>query len=163
VSWKLSLLDRMSQLWASVPPGFRMRATHAAMPRFLVGVVGLVVDDQRRVLLLEHRFRAPHKWGLPGGYIEHGESLVEALRRELLEELGQRLEVRPEILDVEHNQRGRYLSMTLGAQAPDPAAFRLSGEILKASWFAPEDLPEGTYPYHAQVIRRLIAESDSAE
>lgn len=42
--------------------------------------------DARRVLLLY--YPATHRYGLPGGHVEHGETPDEALARELQEELG---------------------------------------------------------------------------
>jgi ADP-ribose pyrophosphatase YjhB (NUDIX family) len=57
--------------------------------RPLLGVGALVFDDQRRILLIE-RGKEPLKgfWTLPGGLVEPGERLEEALQRELLEETG---------------------------------------------------------------------------
>jgi len=53
--------------------------------------VVLVVDEQGQ-LLMQHRDGAahawPHKWGLPGGGIEPGETPEEAAHRELEEETG---------------------------------------------------------------------------
>jgi 8-oxo-dGTP diphosphatase len=53
-------------------------------------VAGLIRDGERRVLLARRRADQPmpDKWELPGGKVEPGESPVEALRRELREELG---------------------------------------------------------------------------
>lgn len=53
--------------------------------------VMLLMDAQGK-LLMQHRDEAapawPHKWGLPGGGIEPGETPEEAMRRELEEETG---------------------------------------------------------------------------
>lgn len=56
--------------------------------------MGAVVIRDNAVLLVE-RAREPHKgyWSLPGGVVETGETLVEAVRREVREETG--LEVEP--------------------------------------------------------------------
>ncbi len=58
---------------------------------YRVIVVGLVRNDQGEYLLCKmpaHRGVFPNQWGLPGGGIEPGERLEEALRREMREELG---------------------------------------------------------------------------
>jgi 8-oxo-dGTP diphosphatase len=58
----------------------------------LVGVGGVVIDledpDQR--VLLIRRGTEPRKglWSIPGGLVELGESLVDAVKREILEETG---------------------------------------------------------------------------
>lgn len=50
---------------------------------------GLVFDDEGRVLLAQHRINEETTvWVGPGGGVEDGESLVEALARELFEETG---------------------------------------------------------------------------
>jgi ADP-ribose pyrophosphatase YjhB (NUDIX family) len=75
----------------------------------LVGV-GAIIVDQGRVLLVQ-RGKEPMKgrWTIPGGLIEIGEMLSEAVVRETLEETG--LEVEPielvELLDRIHRQDGR--------------------------------------------------------
>jgi 8-oxo-dGTP diphosphatase len=63
----------------------------------LVGVGAVVVDDRGRVLLVK-RATEPSKgqWSLPGGLLELGESLSEAVAREVNEETG--LIVKPEAI-----------------------------------------------------------------
>ncbi len=55
-----------------------------------VAAVGAIVTDSERNVLLVRRAHDPAqgKLGLPGGFIEPGESSEEALRREVLEEVG---------------------------------------------------------------------------
>lgn len=69
--------------------------------RPVVGV-GAVVLDGDRVLLIK-RGHAPLKgqWSLPGGGVEIGETLEQAVAREVLEETGVTIEVGPmvEVLD----------------------------------------------------------------
>jgi ADP-ribose pyrophosphatase YjhB (NUDIX family) len=49
-----------------------------------LGVRAVVIDDDRRVFLIRHTY--VHGWHLPGGGVEPGETLHDALARELCEE-----------------------------------------------------------------------------
>jgi ADP-ribose pyrophosphatase YjhB (NUDIX family) len=49
-----------------------------------LGVRALVIDDQGRIFLIKHSYVSG--WHLPGGGVEAGETLVEAVARELREE-----------------------------------------------------------------------------
>jgi 8-oxo-dGTP pyrophosphatase MutT (NUDIX family) len=49
-----------------------------------LGVRGLVIDEHGRIFLVKHTYM--RGWHLPGGGVEPGESVVEALARELKEE-----------------------------------------------------------------------------
>ena len=57
-----------------------------------VRVTGVVIEDGR-ILLLNQDTDAGRSWSLPGGKVEEGETLAEALVREMREETG--LDVEP--------------------------------------------------------------------
>jgi len=61
--------------------------------RPLVGV-GAVIIEQDRILLVK-RANEPNKgkWSVPGGLVRTGESLIDALKREIREEVGVEIEV----------------------------------------------------------------------
>jgi 8-oxo-dGTP diphosphatase len=58
----------------------------------LMGVAGkAVIRRDGRILLLQRSLKSgfdPGRWELPGGKIDYNEDLVDALRREVLEEVG---------------------------------------------------------------------------
>jgi len=82
--------------------------------RPIVGVGGVIVDDRRHVVLVLRRFEPlAGRWSLPGGKVELGETLTDALAREVLEETGLEVEVGPlvEVFDritPGENGRPRY-------------------------------------------------------
>lgn len=67
----------------------------------MVGVGAVVVDGERVLLIRRGHEPMKGEWSLPGGALEVGETLLEGVRREVLEETG--LEVEPvamiEVLD----------------------------------------------------------------
>ena len=57
-------------------------------PRPVVAVGAVVVDHDRLLLVRRGRGPAVGTWSVPGGRVEAGETLAEAVTRELLEETG---------------------------------------------------------------------------
>ncbi|MBI4463983.1 MAG: NUDIX hydrolase [Acidobacteria bacterium] len=54
----------------------------------LVGVGGVIIEDGKVLLVRRGSEPLRGEWSLPGGLVEVGEELAEALRREILEETG---------------------------------------------------------------------------
>ena len=115
-----------------------MRLTHT---RFTVTAGAIIFNNKGEVLLLKHRFRAGSGWGLPGGFLEKGEQPIEAMRRELREEIGL------EVADAEV-----FAARSFRKPMQDEVLFRCSAnalvkprnmEVERAEWFAIDSLPEG--------------------
>jgi ADP-ribose pyrophosphatase YjhB (NUDIX family) len=119
-----------------------------------LGVRGVVVDGEGRVLLVEHTY-VPG-WHFPGGGVERGEAAVDALTRELEEEAGVRPTAAPRLISIHANHRSypgdHVLVYLLEAWAPCPATSR--GEIHQVGWFARDKLPEGV----TRATRARVAE-----
>jgi ADP-ribose pyrophosphatase YjhB (NUDIX family) len=150
------VLDGATGVWRRMPARLRRSVIHGINDRFPVGVVGLIADPLDRVLLLEHRFRTPYPWGLPGGFMGFGETFADALKRELREELDLEADVAPEPFDTELVVGGRYLSITMLAHAA-PKALVFEGELTNGGFFGPGELPVGTYPPQAAVVEKWWA------
>ena len=115
-----------------------MRFTHT---RFTVTAGAVIFNDQKQVLLLKHRFRAGSGWGLPGGFLERGEQPIEALRRELREEIGLELED-VEIFASRSFEKPKQVEVLFRALA-NANVKSLTMEVERAEWFSIESLPEG--------------------
>jgi 8-oxo-dGTP diphosphatase len=67
-------------------------------------VAALIVQDGKILICQRTRHQTmPLKWEFPGGKIEPGEKLEEALRRELEEELGVRAAIGGKVTTIQHN------------------------------------------------------------
>lgn len=63
----------------------KLRKVVGSEPLLLVGVAVAIINDKGQILLQK---RKDGVWGVPGGFMELGESTEEAGRREVLEETG---------------------------------------------------------------------------
>ena len=136
-------------------PGFvRRRVVRFGQKRFTVTAGAFVFDDQERILLLEHEFRADSRWGLPGGFLGKAEQPEAGLRRELREEVS--LEVdEVELYFVRTLKRPSQVEMYFACRAmnsPQPGSF----EIRKARWFDANDLPDELSKDQCRMIKRAL-------
>jgi ADP-ribose pyrophosphatase YjhB (NUDIX family) len=129
-----------------------------------VGVRGLVLDAQGRVFLIKHSYVAG--WHLPGGGVEHGETLGAALARELREEGNIELIGPPELYAVYWNRRiawrdhvALYVVRSFRQTAP-PQPNR---EIVAHGFFAADALPAGTTRSTRERLSEVLADRAAAE
>ncbi len=110
-----------------LPRQVRRRGVRLGTPSFTVGGVLVATDAAGRVLLVRQR-HSRTGLGLPGGLLRRGEAAAEALRRELVEEIGIRTDVtRPAAVLVDPLRRRVDLIFAAGF-AGDPAALRPDGQ-----------------------------------
>ena len=131
-------------------------AVRMLAPTHYVGAVAAVFDETGRVLIVEHVFRTDHPWGLPGGWISHGEAPAETVAREIREELQLEVEVRELIAAARipatrmanhpsHIGLAYYARVRSGRAVP-------SGEILGARWADPTNIEEDLAPFQRDAV-----------
>jgi G:T/U-mismatch repair DNA glycosylase/8-oxo-dGTP pyrophosphatase MutT (NUDIX family) len=151
----LYVLPSTSPANAAVPYAQRLRwfrSLHTWLaPKDRDAVRAFVVDRRGRLLLA--RFRDPVGsvwWATPGGGIDEGESVEEALRRELFEEAGlEGFEIGPEVWSNEATfawngsmirQRQRFFLVRVDAHEPVPQVNLQDEYVTGLAWWTPEEL-----------------------
>lgn len=143
-------------------PGLRARLFHfyfLARRPMTLGARGLVHDRAAGTVFLIRHTYVPG-WQLPGGGVEAGETMEEALARELSEEGNIEVTAPPVLRSLHFNARssrrdhvGFYLVETFRQTAP-----RLPDrEIAEARFFALDALPAETTPATLRRIREVFS------
>lgn len=107
--------------------------------KFTVSAAAVIVNEANEVLLLEHVLRPGSGWGIPGGFLKHGEQPEFGIRREIKEEIG------IELADVKLLRIwtfGPHLEVVFSAFPIGEPEVR-TREIFKLGWFTPVGLPPG--------------------
>jgi 8-oxo-dGTP pyrophosphatase MutT (NUDIX family) len=123
-----------------------------------VSVAAVIVDDLGRILVTQRRDNG--HWEAPGGVLELGESIIDGLRREVLEETG--LTIEPIRLT------GVYKNMSQGVVAlvfrsrvangtPVPTA-----ESDRVEWWTPEAIAQRMDPAYAVRVLDALNDNETA-
>jgi 8-oxo-dGTP diphosphatase len=135
----------------------------------LVGVGALIHNDgDGKILLIKRRFE-PNKgrWALPGGLLETGESLAEAARREVREELGVEVEIEElfqvseeMIKDGEGRVRFHFILVDyLASLRPRDAKITLNEESESFQWVAPDEVRDLDVNDNTRIIAEKYLQS----
>ena len=124
-------------------------------PQPILGVGGAVVDkrDGEPCVCLIRRGSPPRRgsWSLPGGKVESGEKLVDALRRELREETGLEVDVGP-LVEVAEIFEGKDHYVVLDyACSVRGGELRAGDDAVEAVWVSIPEL--GVYGVNEAVER----------
>jgi 8-oxo-dGTP diphosphatase len=130
-------------------------------------VVCAIIEREERFLIARRSSgrHLAHKWEFPGGKVEPGESEVEALRRELLEELGVTVEMIERLTPVEHRYPDRSLRL-IAFRCKIIEGAPQAGEHEELRWIGIDeardyDFPEADIPILAEYrLKRASAQGE---
>jgi ADP-ribose pyrophosphatase YjhB (NUDIX family) len=120
-----------------------------------LGVRAVVVDQQTRVFLVKHSYVSG--WHLPGGGVETGETFLEALRRELVEEGRIELVDEPDLHGLflnSHVSRRDHVAVYVVRRFKQDRLPEPNHEIIACGFFQAGSLPPDT----TEGTRRRIGE-----
>jgi 8-oxo-dGTP diphosphatase len=122
--------------------------------------VGILIDPQGRVLITR---RAPQThqgglWEFPGGKVEPGETIVDALARELREELGVTVLISEPFMTLQHDYGDQCVCLAVyrvTSWRGEPSG--MEGQPL--AWQQPADLTDWPFPAANQpILTRLLTD-----
>jgi 8-oxo-dGTP diphosphatase len=122
--------------------------------------VGILIDPQGRVLITR---RAPQThqgglWEFPGGKVEPGETIVDALARELREELGVTVLISEPFMTLQHDYGDQCVCLAVHRVTSwrgEPSG--MEGQPL--AWEQPANLTDWPFPAANQpILTRLLTD-----
>lgn len=125
-----------------------------------VTVAAVVRRDDGRFLLVEEDVRGRRVLNQPAGHVDPGEQLLDALRRETLEETGWQVEPRAlvAIYDwISPTDRAHYVRFTYAADAiTEVAGAVLDHGIVGPRWLSLAELETDAVPARSPLVARSI-------
>ncbi len=122
-----------------------------------VTVDAVIIREERILLIKRNKNPFKNKWALPGGFVEYGEKVEDAIIREVLEETGLKVEIK-KLFGVYSNPgrdpRGHtitivYLTNVIGGE------LKSDDDTCDAKFFELEKLPKLAFD-HNLIINNVI-------
>jgi 8-oxo-dGTP pyrophosphatase MutT (NUDIX family) len=146
------------------------QTTYGGQPNLLRPSAAAVIFDAAGRVLLHQRGDNGH-WGLPGGGVELGESVAEAVVREVYEETGYTVAVvrlvgvysdpQHSVVHYADGNVVQYVSCLFECRITGGAP-TLSDETTALAWFQPDALPTPFVPTHLIRLQDAVAGQPAA-
>jgi len=119
-----------------------------------IGVFAAITDTSGRLLCVRQNYGHRY-WTTPGGRVEVGESLLDTLRREVIEETG--LTVEPgDLIGIYHKLYCDDLVFSFEARVADGSPQVMTNEIVEIGYFGVREVPAPmAFNTHLRVLDAL--------
>lgn len=113
------------------------------------------VNDKHEILLIQ-RLKDPFRdcWALPGGFVDKGEELEDAAKRELEEETSIKINVLQQFKAYgkpDRDPRGHTVSIVFHGTVDEKAVAAAQDDAKSVKWFSLNDLPPLAFD-HSEII-----------
>jgi ADP-ribose pyrophosphatase YjhB (NUDIX family) len=126
-------------------------ASSSDSARFRIGVFALIFDEESILLSLR---RDIDWWNLPGGGMELGETVDEAVCREVREETGLEVEVEY-LVGVYSKPQKQEVVLTFRCHQTG-GVLAATEEMRESRYFSPEAMPDKLLPKHRQRVEDAL-------
>jgi 8-oxo-dGTP pyrophosphatase MutT (NUDIX family) len=115
--------------------------------------VRCLITSGNNILLIQHSYGSS-RWSVPGGGIKSSESLADAAKREVFEEVGIRISAVKNIGEVFYDAEYKKDPIWIFHTEVMSDDFKIDGlEIMNAQWFPMDDLPENS----SQLLQQFLS------
>ena len=116
----------------------------------------IIADAGGRIVLIKRK-NPPHGWAIPGGFVDEGESIEHACRREAKEETGLDVDLVSQLFtysDPKRDPRQHNVSTVYACTAPAGREPKGADDALEARWFTESTVPWPELCFdHAAILR----------
>jgi ADP-ribose pyrophosphatase YjhB (NUDIX family) len=123
-----------------------------------IPTVDIIIELEDKGIILIKRAKEPFGWAIPGGFVDYGESLEDAARREAREETSLGVELSGQLgaySAPDRDPRHHTISVVFLAHARGEPEAR--DDALEVGVFTKEDLPSSLAFDHAQILADYFA------
>ncbi len=121
-------------------------------PRNPLPTVDIIIETKDGIVLIKRK-NPPYGWALPGGFVDYGESLEDAARREAKEETGLDIELVRQFHTYSAPGRDpRFHTITTVYIAKAEGTPRAADDAKEAAVFTRENLPENIAFDHREIL-----------